>query len=103
MASTTALRAITALRLYLSAQTPHRGTSGAPTTKTSALNNPTNVSRSDGGTPIVDRAAGSNANTWLTPMPSTIDVSQKTTKIGQSTRGGSSAITGATVPSSGPA
>ncbi len=36
-ASTRALRTITALRLYLSAHTPHSGTSGSPTTKTSEL------------------------------------------------------------------
>ena len=35
-ASTRALRTITALRLYLSAHTPHNGTSGMPTTKISA-------------------------------------------------------------------
>ena len=45
-ASTTALRTMTTLRLYLSAQAPHSGTSGAPTTKISALNSPTNASRS---------------------------------------------------------
>ena len=37
---------MTTLRLYLSAQTPHSGTSGMPTTKISALNSPTNASRS---------------------------------------------------------
>ena len=41
-ASTIALRMITALRLYLSAQTPHSGTSGIPRTNSSALNSPTN-------------------------------------------------------------
>ncbi len=54
-ASTSALRMITALRLYLSAHTPHNGTSGMPTTKISALNNPTNASRSPWATPISRR------------------------------------------------
>ena len=48
-ASTRALRTMTALRLYLSAQTPHSGTSGAPTMKIRELNRPTNASRSAGG------------------------------------------------------
>ena len=39
-ASTTALRMITALRLYLSAQTPHSGTIGRPSTNTSELSTP---------------------------------------------------------------
>ena len=40
---------MTALRLYLSAHTPHSGTSGIPTTKIRALNRPTNASRSAAG------------------------------------------------------
>ena len=54
-ASTSALRMMTALRLYLSAQTPHNGTSGIPTTKIRAVNRPTNASRSSWGTPICRR------------------------------------------------
>ena len=54
-ASTSALRTMTALRLYLSAQTPQSGTSGMPTTKISALNRPTNASRSASATPISRR------------------------------------------------
>ena len=54
-ASTSALRTMTALRLYLSAQTPHSGTSGIPTTKISELNSPTKASRSASGTPISRR------------------------------------------------
>ncbi len=60
-ASTRQLRTITALRLYLSAQTPQSGTSGIPTTKISALNRPMNASRSSCGTPIFVRYAGSRA------------------------------------------
>jgi hypothetical protein len=51
-ASTMQLRTMTALRLYLSAHTPQSGTSGAPTTKISAVNSPTNDNRSARGTPI---------------------------------------------------
>ncbi len=51
-ASTSALRTMTTLRLYLSAHTPHSGTSGMPTTKISALKMPMNASRSSCGTPI---------------------------------------------------
>ena len=51
-ASTSALRTITALRLYLSAHTPQSGTSGAPTMKMSEPKIPTNRSRSGSGTPI---------------------------------------------------
>ncbi len=75
-ASTRALRAMTALREYLSAQTPQSGTSGIPTTKISAENSPTNVARSASDTPTTRRYAGRYANTWLTPRPSTIEVIQ---------------------------
>ncbi len=51
-ASTRALRMMTALRLYLSAQTPHSGTSGRPTTKTSELKSPMKARRSASSTPI---------------------------------------------------
>ena len=54
-ASTRALRTMTALRLYLSAHTPQSGTSGAPTTKISALKIPTKRSRSGSATPISRR------------------------------------------------
>ncbi len=54
-ASTSALRTMTALRLYLSAHTPHSGTSGIPTTKISELKSPTKVSRSASDTPISRR------------------------------------------------
>jgi len=75
-ASTSALRMITAFRLYLSAQTPHRGTNGAPTMKIRALKMPMNCSRSASATPIPRRQEGRNAKTWLTPRPSTRDVGQ---------------------------
>src|SRR5258705_9665154 len=77
-ASTRQLRTMTALRLYLSAQTPHSGTSGIPTTKTSAENNPTNGTRSASGTPISWRYGARNEKTWETPKPSTRDVIEKT-------------------------
>jgi hypothetical protein len=54
-ASTTALRTMTSLRLYLSAQAPHSGTSGMPTTKIRALNRPMKVRRSWAATPISRR------------------------------------------------
>ena len=54
-ASTSALRTMTTLRLYLSAQAPQSGTSGMPTTKISALKTPMNVSRWLSGTPISRR------------------------------------------------
>jgi hypothetical protein len=54
-ASTSALRTMTALRLYLSAQTPHNGTRGIPTTKISEENKPTKASRSASGTPMPRR------------------------------------------------
>ncbi len=51
-ASTSALRTMTTLRLYLSAQAPHSGTSGMPTTNTRALKIPTKARRWLSGTPI---------------------------------------------------
>ena len=69
---------MTTLRLYLSAQAPQSGTSGAPTTKISAENNPMNASRSVSTTPMSRRYAGNRAKIWLTPNPSTIDVIQNT-------------------------
>ena len=54
-ASTRALRATTAFRLYLSAQTPQSGTSGAPTMKISDPKIPTKRSRSGSATPISRR------------------------------------------------
>ena len=57
-ASTSALRATTAFREYLSAQTPQSGTSGIPTTKISAEKSPTNAARSASGTPTTRRYAG---------------------------------------------
>ncbi len=69
---------ITAFRLYLSAHTPHSGTSGSPTTKTSELNSPMNASRSVCATPICPRYDGSRAKIWLTPIASTMEVTQKT-------------------------
>ena len=54
-ASTSALRTITTLRLYLSAHAPHSGTSGIPTMKISALKMPMNASRSCRATPISRR------------------------------------------------
>ena len=77
-ASTSALRTMTTLRLYLSAHAPHNGTSGMPTTKISALNSPMKASRSEAATPISRRYVGSSAKIWLTPRPSTIEVTQKT-------------------------
>ena len=76
-ASTSAERAITAFRLYLSAQTPQSGTRGMPKTKMRALNSPTNWIRSASARPIARRYDGTNAKIWLTPRPSTIDVIQK--------------------------
>ncbi len=87
-ASTSALRTMTALRLYLSAHTPHSGTSGRPTTKISELYRPMKAIRSASGTPSSRRYAGRRANTWLTPMPSTSCVIQNTaTGMRQSWRG----------------
>ncbi len=60
-ASTMQLRTMTALRLYLSAQTPQSGTNGMPTTKISALNRPMNASRSASGTPMSRRYVGTRA------------------------------------------
>ncbi len=102
-ASTRALRTMTALRLYLSAQTPHSGTSGIPTTKTSALKSPMNASRSASATPIWRRYAGRSAKTWLTPRPSTIEVTQKTaTRTRQSWAGREGGTEGAVrAPGSG--
>ena len=65
--STSALRTITALRLYLSAHTPHSGTRGRPSTKTRELNRPTKATRSAWGTPSSRKWAGSRAKTWLMP------------------------------------
>jgi hypothetical protein len=50
-ASTSALRTMTTLRLYLSAHAPHNGTSGIPTMKISALKMPMKAKRSWGATP----------------------------------------------------
>ena len=65
---------MTALRLYLSAQTPHSGTSGAPTMKIRELNRPTNASRSAGGDAHlaqVDRDEGEDLADARGPRPST--------------------------------
>ena len=87
-ASTSALRMMTTLRLYLSAHAPHSGTSGIPTTKISALKIPMKASRSLSGTPICRRYVGNSAKIWLTPTPSTIEVTQKTaTRMRQSCPG----------------
>ena len=95
---------ITTLRLYLSAQAPHNGTSGIPTTKIRALKMPMNASRSWGATPISRRYVGRRAKIWLTPMPSTIEVTQKTaSRIRQSwvgragAAGGAAAVSAASV------
>jgi hypothetical protein len=72
---------MTALQLYLSAQTPHKGTGGIPTTKTSAENSPKNGTRSACGTPISWRYGARNEKTWETPRPSTSDVIEKTATI----------------------
>ena len=46
---------------------------------------PMNASRSLSGTPISRRYVGSSAKIWLTPRPSTIEVTQKTaTRMRQS-------------------
>src|SRR5690349_4160249 len=47
--------------------------------KISAENKPTNGARSTSGTPTIRSSGARNANTWLTPSPSIIDVSQNTT------------------------
>ena len=84
-ASTSALRTMTTLRLYLSAHAPQSGTSGMPTTKIRALKMPMKAGRSLSGTPISRRYVGSSAKIWLTPRPSTIEVTQKTaTRMRQS-------------------
>jgi hypothetical protein len=75
-ASTIALRTITALRLYLSAHTPHSGTNGAPTMKMSAVKSPTNARRSSSGTPTSRNEIGRSAKIWLVPIPSTREVIQ---------------------------
>ena len=86
-ASTSALRTMTALRLYLSAHTPQRGTIGIPSTNSRALKRPMNWRRSASGTPIAESCEGSRAKTWLTPIPSTRDVIQKTaTSVGHPCR-----------------
>ena len=54
-ASTRQLLTTTALRLYLSAHTPHNGTSGIPTMNSRAEKMPTNGARSASGTPTMDR------------------------------------------------
>ncbi len=77
-ASTMALLTITALRLYLSAQTPHSGTSGAPTTKTRVLKMPMKVSRASPVTPSSSRRAGSRAKIWLTPNDSISETTKYT-------------------------
>ena len=73
-ASTTALRTITARRLYLSAQTPQNGTRTMPNTKIRLLNRPVKVGTWDAGSPTSPRRSGRNENTWATPMASTVEV-----------------------------
>ena len=70
-ASTSALRMMTALRLYLSAQTPHSGTIGSPSTNTSELSRPMVRPMSALRTPIPCRFRSMNAKIWLTPNAST--------------------------------
>ena len=90
-----ALRTITTLRLYLSAQAPQSGTMGAPTTKISELNRPTNASRSvccHAHLPQVGRQQ--REDLVLTPIPSTIEVIQKiATSTRQSCRGRAPGVT----------
>ena len=72
---------MTALRLYLSAQTPQSGTSGMPTTKISGREQPDEREPIGLGHAHLAEVGRRNEKTWLTPRPSTIDVSQKTTTI----------------------
>ena len=74
--STAALRMMTAFRLYLSAQTPHSGTSGRPRTKTLAPRRPTQRGISDSGRPSCRRYRGMKAKTWLIPYDSMICVAK---------------------------
>jgi len=60
-ASTRALRMITALRLYLSAQTPHSGINGSPVRKNSAPRMPTKWGMSAADTPTSRSRLGMNA------------------------------------------
>ncbi len=57
-ASTIALRAITARRLYLSAHTPQRGTRKIPNTKMRLLNSPVNVGMSRAARPTSASRSG---------------------------------------------
>ena len=74
MASTTALRTMTARRLYLSAQTPQNGTRTIPNTKISEEKMPVKVGTWSGGRPTSRRRSGRKAKTWLTPSDSTVEV-----------------------------
>ena len=79
-ASTTALRAMTSLRLYLSANTPHRGTRGSPKTNMSALRRPTHRGIAVWGSPIALRSNGRNATIWPTPIVSMTDAMQNSVR-----------------------
>ncbi len=73
-ASTTALRTMTARRLYLSAQTPQNGTSRMPNTKMSEVKMPVKAGMSASGRPTSRRRSGRYAKIWLTPSDSMVEV-----------------------------
>ena len=77
-ASTSELRTMTALRLYLSAQTPHSGTSGAPTMKIRELNRPTKARRSAGAHAHLAQVDRHEREDLADARPSTIDTVQNT-------------------------
>ena len=60
-ASTSELRMITALRLYLSAQTPHSGINGSPATKNKEKSRPSTWPMSASDIPTSDRRVGMKA------------------------------------------
>jgi hypothetical protein len=72
-ASTTALRTMTARRLYLSAQTPQNGTRTIPKTKMRLVKSPVNMGIWSAGRPTSRRRRGRKANTWLMPMVSIVE------------------------------
>ena len=84
-ASTSALRTMTALRLYLSAQTPHSGTSGSADDEDERAEQADEREAIRLGDAHLAQVGADSAKIWLTPSPSTIDVIQKTpTRIRQS-------------------
>ena len=72
-ASTTALRTMTARRLYLSAQTPQNGTRTIPKTKMRLVKSPVNVGICAAGRPTSWRRRGRKAKTWAMPRASIVE------------------------------